>query len=332
MGRHSWGQCGVNTPACGAEFLSFTSETFVFRRGLPVDALWQHVMVERHVQALSVIMHAILEETTVAGTEQLNFVLLMAPWAKHRRPGTTGYSPKALIYWLDERVVANGLGHVLEQPNDTAITRHVPAHTITIQYRKMAMRPVSALKHTERWQAAIRYPSRPADTTICSGHNKTRTNDTPCNSQQRNRIRSRHQRNQIPKNTESPTSTISAATDNAYDVRTQPCPAPHTQPLQPRNNHDGNTVRGAQTADTAQTTHITCTQQTRPSNETHRCQHQPGATSSAAKAPTARSTKTSVNTKAVTAPTATYPTPSNAHHVSGCSYRFRRDSHNRLNI
>ena len=44
--------------------------------------------------------------------------------AKNRRPGKTGYSPRALVFGIDERLVASGLNHYLEEPDDASVLHH----------------------------------------------------------------------------------------------------------------------------------------------------------------------------------------------------------------
>lgn len=72
-------------------------------------------MVARHSQVLTDHIQAIIPDTRVAGKEQMHDVLLMTTLAKHGRPGRIGYSPRALIFGLVEKLLASGLGHYLEQ-------------------------------------------------------------------------------------------------------------------------------------------------------------------------------------------------------------------------
>lgn len=69
-----------------------------------------------HGQVRTGIRHASFAETIVDGAAQVKSALYMAAMAKHRRPGRTGYSPRAFIYGVYERVVAIGFDHYLEQP------------------------------------------------------------------------------------------------------------------------------------------------------------------------------------------------------------------------
>ena len=61
-------------------------------------------MVERHGQVFAEIIHTILNDTSVVGKQQMQYVLLMASFAKHRRLVRTGYSPRALVYGHDENI------------------------------------------------------------------------------------------------------------------------------------------------------------------------------------------------------------------------------------
>ena len=87
-------------------------------RVVPTESPWQHGMVERHGQVLADIIQAVITEKEVRGEKHMNDVALHTSMAKNRRPGRTGYSPRSLIFGLDERLVASGLNHYLEQPDD----------------------------------------------------------------------------------------------------------------------------------------------------------------------------------------------------------------------
>ena len=56
---------------------------------------------------------------------------LHASMVKNRRPGRTGYSPRSLVFGLDERLVASGLNHYLEEPDDSSLqaSRQDPVFT-----------------------------------------------------------------------------------------------------------------------------------------------------------------------------------------------------------
>ena len=80
-------------------------------RLVPVEAPWQHGMVERHGQVLGDIARVVITETGVNGRQEMEDVLLHTSMTKNRRPGRTGYSPRSLVFGLDERLVASGLNH-----------------------------------------------------------------------------------------------------------------------------------------------------------------------------------------------------------------------------
>lgn len=126
-----------------------------------MDFAWQHGLVERHAHVLAGITRAIFAETHVAGTEQLKAAILTAALAKNRRPGRTCYRPISFICGLDERFVARGPDHYLEQPIDAVLARNATAHLRHMQYRNIAMIAAVQLDRTERWMATRRYPSRP---------------------------------------------------------------------------------------------------------------------------------------------------------------------------
>lgn len=90
-------------------------------------------------------------------------VLRAASSAKNRRPERIGYSPRAFIYGLYEILLASGLAHYPEQPNDAVFTRDDPADLRSMTYRTLAMKAVIDLGHSERWKDAIKYPSKPIE-------------------------------------------------------------------------------------------------------------------------------------------------------------------------
>ena len=78
-------------------------------------------MVERHGAILADIIQAVVMEKDVATEKQLSDVVLHACMAKNRRPGRIGYSRRSIVFGLDERLVASGLNHYLEDPGDASI-------------------------------------------------------------------------------------------------------------------------------------------------------------------------------------------------------------------
>ena len=123
---------------------------------------WQNGMVERHGGVLGDIIEAVVLETSPIGFQQMSDVCLHASMSKNRRPGKTGFSPRALVLGVDERLIASGLNHYLESPDDAAITAaHTdPAYKESMRIRKAAMKAVIELDHSEKWAAAVKYPSR----------------------------------------------------------------------------------------------------------------------------------------------------------------------------
>ena len=98
----------------------------------------------------------------------MNDVCLHASMAKNRRPGRTGYSPRALVFGCDERLIASGLNHYLEQPDDAAIHASTvdQAYKRSIDFRRSAMRAVIELDHSTKWSQAIKQPTRPEVPTV----------------------------------------------------------------------------------------------------------------------------------------------------------------------
>ena len=89
-------------------------------RLVPVEAPWQHGMVERHGEVLGDVIAVTAQEVGAQGFQQMQDVCLHACMVKNRRPGGTGYSPRTLVFGVDERLVASGLNHYLEQPDDAS--------------------------------------------------------------------------------------------------------------------------------------------------------------------------------------------------------------------
>ena len=128
-----------------------------------LEAPWQNGMVERHGGVLGHIIEAVVLETSPVGHAQMSDICLHASMAKNRRPGRTGYSPRSLVFGCDERLIASGLNHYLEQPDDAAITASTTdsAYRRSMDFRRVAMKAVIELDHSEKWSQAIKMPSRP---------------------------------------------------------------------------------------------------------------------------------------------------------------------------
>ena len=79
-------------------------------------------------------------------------VALHTCMAKNRRPGRTGYSPRSLVFGVDERLVASGLNHYLEQPDDASIAAasNDPDFKRSMELRKAAMMSIVDLDHSEQ--------------------------------------------------------------------------------------------------------------------------------------------------------------------------------------
>ena len=81
-------------------------------------------------------------------------VLLIASAAKNRRPGHTGYSPRAFVFGLDDRLVASNLNHFLEEPDDASVEAHKTDPTLNKarQLRKIATKAVIELDQSDKLQ------------------------------------------------------------------------------------------------------------------------------------------------------------------------------------
>ena len=69
---------------------------------IPTEAPWQLGMVERHGAVLSDIMNIVANEGLIKGHASMNGLALHSSMVKNRRPGRTGYSPRSLVFGLDE--------------------------------------------------------------------------------------------------------------------------------------------------------------------------------------------------------------------------------------
>ena len=134
-------------------------------RMIPTEAPWQNGMVERHGGVVGDIIDSIVQECSPVGLEQMRDVCLHACMSKNRRPGRTGYSPRTLVFGVDERLALSGLNHYLEEPDDAALKNASKDELIrqTMAFRKAAMHAVVELDHSEKWADAIKFPSRPSE-------------------------------------------------------------------------------------------------------------------------------------------------------------------------
>ena len=67
------------------------------------------------------------------------------------------------MFGVDERRIASGLNHYLEEPDYAAISASSadPVYKRSMEIRKAAMKAVVELYHSEKWTAALKHPSRP---------------------------------------------------------------------------------------------------------------------------------------------------------------------------
>ena len=66
-----------------------------------------------------------------------------------------------MVFGVDERLIASGLNHYLEEPDDAAISASGadPVYKRSMEIRKVAMKAVIELDHSEKLAAALKYPS-----------------------------------------------------------------------------------------------------------------------------------------------------------------------------
>ena len=127
-----------------------------------LEAPWQNGMVERHGGVLGDIITVTVMESGATGFAQMKDVAIHSSMAKNRRPGKTGHSPRTMVFGTDERLVASGLNHYLEEPDDAAITAASSdaIYRKSMEIRKSALKAVIELDHSEKWAAAVNFPSR----------------------------------------------------------------------------------------------------------------------------------------------------------------------------
>ncbi len=149
-------------------FKQCASELGSHFRMMRVEVPWQFGMVERHGQVLGGVISATVAETGACGYNQIRDVCLHASMAKNRRPGKTGYSPRSLVYGVDERLAARGLNHYLETPDDAAVenSRKDLVMRKSMEIRKAAMKAVVELDHLTKWAQAIQFPSRSSEVSL----------------------------------------------------------------------------------------------------------------------------------------------------------------------
>ena len=133
-------------------FQELLSNLGIKYRMIPTEAPWQLGMVERHGAVITDIMNIVVNDSVVKGPQAMNDLALHASMVKNRRPGRTGYSPRSLVLGLDERLVASGLNHYLEEPDDSSMqaSRQDPAFRNSLQIRKAAMKAIIELGHSDK--------------------------------------------------------------------------------------------------------------------------------------------------------------------------------------
>ena len=102
----------------------------------------------------------IVQEENVRGYREMETVCRHA--AKNRRPGRSGYSPRATVFGFDETRFASGLGHYLEKPDDAALSQVTDDSIMakSTRIREAALKAIITLDHHDKWMEGCRYPSR----------------------------------------------------------------------------------------------------------------------------------------------------------------------------
>jgi hypothetical protein len=141
-------------------------------RVTPVESPWQQGMVERHGGVAGDIIEANVHELQIKGAPEMERTVLQALAAKNRRPGRSGFSPRAMVFGCDERLPGSLLSHRLESPDDVSVsfTTVDPVYQRAMQIREAAMRAVVALDHDTKWREAIARRVRPTLRTYVPGN------------------------------------------------------------------------------------------------------------------------------------------------------------------
>jgi transposase InsO family protein len=121
------------------------------------ESPWQQGMVERHGGVAGDIIEAVALDQGVTGREEMEQTVLHALAAKNRRPGRTGFSPRAMVFGCDERLPGSILSHRLESPDEVSVSISTvdPRYQRSMQIREAAMKAVVMLDHDEKWREGI---------------------------------------------------------------------------------------------------------------------------------------------------------------------------------
>jgi hypothetical protein len=152
-------------------FRNIVDKFGLFTKVIPNEASWQHGMTERHGGVLVDIIESVVAELQLKGPEAMSEALIHSSAAKNRRPGRTGFSPRAMVFGCDERLPGSLLSHRLEQPDvvSAAFGSVDAQYTRSLQIRESAMKAVVALDHSEKWKAALQHRGRPTLKTYFPG-------------------------------------------------------------------------------------------------------------------------------------------------------------------
>ncbi len=144
-----------------AAFVSLAERYGATSRVVPTEAPWQVGMVERHGGVIADVIQMTVQMTGATGRSEMMLVLISATAAKNRRPGLSGYSPRAAVFGTDERLDGSVLDSMLdgEQFPSHSQAAHDAGYRRALQIRREAMRAIVDLDHAQRYHQAI--ASRP---------------------------------------------------------------------------------------------------------------------------------------------------------------------------
>jgi len=78
-------------------FRNIVDKYGLFTKVIPNEASWQHGMTERHRGVLVDIVDSVVSAWHLKGPEDMSEALIHSSAAKNRRPGRTGFSPRAMV-------------------------------------------------------------------------------------------------------------------------------------------------------------------------------------------------------------------------------------------
>ena len=120
------------------------------------EAPWQNGLVERHGQVLAEIVRVTIEQSQLAGAEDMRLAGVMAGTAKNRRPDRTGHSARTRVFGVADRFPGGVIDMALEgtTPGELDCV-HEPVMRKATRMRADALSALSQMDADRRWKKAI---------------------------------------------------------------------------------------------------------------------------------------------------------------------------------